>query len=268
MGAAGVYLGGLSDEAAAASSAAMVERDFFAALCDESPNVLFLLDENFEVTDCNRSSLAFMGCDDKRALARIVTDRIAADFPRSLSGGVFAESAVKKLREAARDGNACFESVITARGENRNVMVCLKRVPSPGGYAILAGLADLTEQTRLRDDFYHRDRLFECVSRAAVILLSSGAANAENSRRKAMEIMGRCVDADRIYVWFNRSIGGRAHYVVECGWRRQGLVDDALTPEGAFAYEDSIPEWEDTLKRGSCVNGPLSGMSPRARERL
>jgi hemerythrin-like metal-binding protein len=268
MGAAGVYMGVLSDEYAAASSAISGERDFFAALFDESPNVLFLLDENFEVTDCNRSAMSFMDCNDKRALAKILTERIANDFPRWLRDGVIAESTAKKLREAARDGHACFESVISAGGGDRNVMICLKRVPSPGGFMILVDVADQTELSSLRNDFYHRDRLFECVSRAAVILLSSGAASVENARRKAMEIMGRCVDADRIYVWLNRSIKGRAHYVMKCGWQRQGLSDDMLTPEGAFAYEESIPEWEETLKRGSCVNGPLSGLSQRVRERL
>jgi len=112
-------------------------------------------------------------------------------------------------------------------------------------------------------------RLLKAVNSAATVLLSADENEFEKSLREGMELMARCMDVDRIYIWQNEMKDSVLHYVQKFEWlNNTGLRGNTVRSLTGFLYSESIPEWEPKFIRGECVNGPLADLSQTERERL
>jgi PAS domain-containing protein len=240
---------------------------FFSSVFECDPHIVLLLDENFNVTDCNPATLEFMGSCDKQSLLEGLSARLKSGIPMRMPDGVSGVSSLDMLKKASSDGTARFDTVFRVKERDFTLSVVFKRISLENESAIAGYIVDVSDLYRMRDDLGYRDRLLNVVNRAALILLSSGDAG--DSLQKAMGIMGRSIDIDRIYIWANRVSGGLLHYVCEYEWFGAGARSvEYSASEFDFSYADSIPEWEGKLRKGECVNGPLPDLSPRERERL
>ncbi|GHV84708.1 hypothetical protein AGMMS50230_03160 [Spirochaetia bacterium] len=120
-----------------------------------------------------------------------------------------------------------------------------------------------TENERVnsaRDDLMYRGRLLRMVNRVAELLLYAETESPEENFEEAMEVMVRCISADRMYIWRNQEINGTLHYVQEYEWI---AVDkgNSLKDATGFAYINTIPPWEEKFSRGEIVNGPVKNLS-------
>jgi len=112
-----------------------------------------------------------------------------------------------------------------------------------------------------------KNRLLEMVAAISEILLTSEASNLEKTLLEAMELMARCVDVDRMHIWENRIVGGKAMYEQQYEWLRDR--EDTKTPhtDSRYLYEETLPDWESLFSAGNCINGPL-GSLPEAEYRF
>ncbi|MDR1318514.1 MAG: response regulator, partial [Treponema sp.] len=86
---------------------------------------------------------------------------------------------------------------------------------------------------------------------------------------RTMELLVRCVDADRMYIWRNRMIEGRLHYMQEYEWlSEKASRENSVVAKSGYAYIDSIPEWESKFRAGECVNGAIGLLSENERKTL
>ena len=102
----------------------------------------------------------------------------------------------------------------------------------------------------------NQHRLISVVNDAAVLLLESDAENYWEALTRSMEMICRCIQVDRVYLWQNTSRrGGKLYYRQACKWMHEDWkMDDALFE---FAYADTIPHWEGVLSQGKTLNGPF-----------
>jgi signal transduction histidine kinase/ActR/RegA family two-component response regulator len=105
-----------------------------------------------------------------------------------------------------------------------------------------------------------KNKLLEMVAVTSEILLTSEASNLEKTLMEAMELMARCVDVDRMYIWKNRFYGRILIYEQQYEWLKN--KDDKKIPraEPQYSYKDTLPEWESRLSAGKYVNGPVSSI--------
>jgi len=105
-----------------------------------------------------------------------------------------------------------------------------------------------------------KNKLLEMVAATSEILLTSDASNLEKTLLEAMELMGNCVDIDRMYIWKNRYHGRMLIYEQQYEWLKN--MDDKKIPraEPQYFYRDTLPEWERSLSAGKYVNGPVSSI--------
>ena len=106
-----------------------------------------------------------------------------------------------------------------------------------------------------------RDRLLNMANRVAVVLLDADTeAEFEASLVECFELIGSCVDADRIHIWRNEEIDGVTHFVQQCRWQSESGNQKKPVPlRMKFPYGDK-PEWENMFIRKGYINGPLSKM--------
>jgi hemerythrin-like metal-binding protein len=118
-----------------------------------------------------------------------------------------------------------------------------------------------------RDDLFSRGRLLQMVNQVAELLLYAETGHTEENFKSAMELMARCTDADRMYIWRNRLIDGKLHYIQEYEWI-SSMPEKTLKAKTGYAYLDSLPAWEEKFSRGEIISGPLTSLSKEEQERL
>ncbi|MDR1862995.1 MAG: response regulator [Treponema sp.] len=99
----------------------------------------------------------------------------------------------------------------------------------------------------------YREKLLSVVNEAAAVLLSSDDEVHETALRKGMELIGVCVDLDRINIWKNIDKDGKPYYRRLYSWSREA---ENLPPE-EHAYRDTLPGWEGMLASGRSITGPV-----------
>jgi hemerythrin-like metal-binding protein len=119
--------------------------------------------------------------------------------------------------------------------------------------------------SQARDELFYRGKLLRMVNRVAELLLYAETKHPEDNFKEAMEVMVRCIDADRMYIWRNRTINGKLNYFQEYEW-----IDalDAKNARGDYYYHDSIPAWEEKFAKNEIVNGPLKSLSEMEQKTL
>jgi len=106
-------------------------------------------------------------------------------------------------------------------------------------------------------------RLLHALNRVTAVLLATrDEDNLEASILQGMEVVGRCVNSDRVLMWRNETIGGELFYVQQQQWISAISREHTGIPLGAkFAYRDT-PNWVSKFLRGECINSPLSQLPP------
>ena len=112
-----------------------------------------------------------------------------------------------------------------------------------------------------------RCNLVNVINNAAVLLLESDTLDYLNAMHRGMEIIGRCIEVDRIIVWQNSlKDDGKLYHRQMYKWRNEGIKDDDFFLE--FSYLDALPDWGDLFLRGENINGPISGQPEKERALL
>ena len=105
------------------------------------------------------------------------------------------------------------------------------------------------------------NKLYKVVTEAAEILLSSETDDINSTLYRAMELMARCVDVDRMYIWRNRLINGKPCYEQVYEWLSGNGSDTSLISKSGRSYIDAIPEWNQLFLEGKYINGSLSTLA-------
>jgi signal transduction histidine kinase/DNA-binding response OmpR family regulator len=116
-------------------------------------------------------------------------------------------------------------------------------------------------------EILNQDRLLLAVNEAAMVLLTPDDSQFKNALQKGMEMMARCVDIDRVQIWKNSAGDGILFYTEVCEWVKGAYLENAPGMK-QFSYQDTLPEWEETLSQGKLIGGVLRNMQEKARERL
>ncbi|MDR2589552.1 MAG: response regulator [Oscillospiraceae bacterium] len=120
---------------------------------------------------------------------------------------------------------------------------------------------DLDEQKTMMNEIKRRDKLLNSMNLAASILLGSETVDFEDDLMRCMSIMGRAVDAHRVYIYTNNVKNGELCFSQLYQWVEDFLpiLDSSQTND--VSYNDNLSDWEEVLRKGECVNGIAKDMS-------
>ncbi|WP_461248741.1 GAF domain-containing protein, partial [Treponema sp. R6D11] len=100
------------------------------------------------------------------------------------------------------------------------------------------------------------------VNSAAIILLSSNNVGSfEYSMMRSFELVGRCLDVDRVQIWCNEMLEGEMHYVLRYEWISEFGEKCKSVPMGLHFPYSMKKEWEDLFLCGDHINTPIKDMS-------
>jgi len=112
-------------------------------------------------------------------------------------------------------------------------------------------------------------RLLDTVNTAATILLARNENVAfETTLSKSLELVGRCLEVDRVQIWRNELINFESHFVLRYEWLSDYGKNCVQVPYGLHFPYSMKKEWERQFLLGNNVNSPLSGLSEEDRDFL
>ena len=114
------------------------------------------------------------------------------------------------------------------------------------------------EKTR---EIRERDRLLFTVNGLTDLLL---AADVKRGIREIMqpglELIGRCMDADRVQIWQSKTVNGDLSYVHMYQWLSEEGRRKPLVPIGLGLKYREFPAWEERLLSGEWIDTPVSSL--------
>ena len=114
-----------------------------------------------------------------------------------------------------------------------------------------------------------RDRLLRTVNDAATVLLTAEEEkNFEKALLHGMELIGHCLEVDRVQIWRNDMADGALYFVHTYEWLSDIGRQKIPVPLGLRFPYSAKPEWERKFARGEYLNGPLSTLPPDDQEML
>jgi PAS domain-containing protein len=209
-------------------------------------------DRNFNFLDCNQSIMNLFGLSNKQEYFDRFYDLLPEYQP---DGRPSRETADELVRKTFADGYCRFEWLHqNLSGEPIPCEMVLVRVMHKDDFMIIAYTRDLRE-------IRHRENLLNTVNSVANVLLSVKDEKLfETSLIKSFELVGNCLDVDRVQIWRNEVIDGELHFVNRYEWLSEYGRNSAAVPIGLHFPYSLKPKWKSLFLRGAHINTPLSGL--------
>ncbi|MCL2224121.1 MAG: response regulator [Defluviitaleaceae bacterium] len=107
-----------------------------------------------------------------------------------------------------------------------------------------------------------REMLLSTVNQTAKILLTADENNALKAIMEGMEIVGHCVDVDRVQIWRNEVIDGELSFVMRYEWLSDIGKEKVEVPLGLHSPYSKHTRWYDMFLRRESINAPISTLPP------
>ncbi|MCL2793269.1 MAG: response regulator [Spirochaetaceae bacterium] len=141
-----------------------------------------------------------------------------------------------------------------------------KYIDWPGGKKVhIQHSVDITDAKQMQETLKQNNILLNTVNHAAEVLLTNDVENSLDSLMAGMELVGRCLDLDRVQIWLNEIIDNVPVVVHRYEWLSEIGQQRAEVPIGLKFSHTEIFRWKEMFLRGEYINTPLSEL-PQAEQ--
>ena len=112
--------------------------------------------------------------------------------------------------------------------------------------------AELNQRT---NEMESHNKLRVIINNVAVLLLESDTLDYSNAMYQGMEMVGKCLEVDRVIVWQNvHSDDGKIFHKQICLWTGENVSGEGLME----MHQEELPNWIIPVSQGVIINGPIS----------
>jgi len=215
--------------------------------------------DDFSYFECNESALNLFGLSSKQEYL----EKFFQLSPEYQPDGILSSEKIAKFDAITMaDGYCRFEwTHRKLNGEPIPCEIILVRVKFDNDFYIAGYIRDLTEIKKMINEIEQRERMLSMVNNAAGVLLSvNDEKSFETSLLKSFELVGSCMDIDRVQIWCNEVTDGELYFVHRYEWLSDYGRNTKPVPIGLRQPTSLRPEWGDIFLSGKHVTGMVSMM--------
>jgi len=234
---------------------------------DSMPLGANIHNKNFEFFDCNDSAVKMFGFSSKK---EYLENFHLLSPERQPDGKLSSELMSELLDKTYNEGSCRFEWMHQRPdGEPIPCEITLVRTKHNDEFIVTSYMRDLRNLKQMIIKTRERERLLNTVNSAAGLLLSvNDEKSFKNSLLKSFELIGLCMDVDRVQIWRNETIDGELHFVHRYEWLSERGKNSVRLPAGLHFPYSAKPEWKSLFLHGEYINAPLSDLPEEDREFL
>jgi len=234
---------------------------------DSTPLCTNFLDKNFNVIDCNKNAMEMFGLSRKQDYIEKFPDLSPEYQP---DGSLSQEKGNKMIIKSLEEGHCTFEwQHQKLNGEQIPCMVSLVRAKFRNDYIIIGYTRDLREQTQMTMELQRRTHLLDTVNTIASILLANNdMAVFDSSIIKCFELIGHCMDVDRVYIWRSEIIDNEQYFSQRYEWLSSYGKKCRKIPKNLQFPPKIKKEWTEKFRRNEYIIAPISKLHQDDRDFL
>jgi len=264
-----VYLQDLRPLKAAMEKAHKLEmNERIQLMFNATPLIIEYWDKDYNPIECNQTALDFYGFSCKEEYKERLIKVTSYSHPDS--GVPFWELWNERLKEIFESGSGSFDFMErTQDGDTVFTKVYGIRMRYNDDLVVVTYSNDVTQLKEnehavavSQEALRYREKLLHTVNQAAEVLLSANNKDTLKALMTGMEIVGRCLNVDRVQIWRNELIDGELCFVMRYEWLSEIGKRKIEVPIGLNAPYKNWPEWLDMFRRGESMNSPISKLSP------
>jgi diguanylate cyclase (GGDEF)-like protein len=126
---------------------------------------------------------------------------------------------------------------------------------------------EIAELIQKQKTLEHENAILLAISSISSILLQMSNDTFEGDLLRSMEIMGEAAEVNRVYIWQNHTKDGDMYASQIYEWASGAEAQQGKDIVHDVPYKD-IPVWGQTLAKGECINGLVSGFSANTKKIL
>ena len=236
-------------------------------LIDAAPYVTALWDDTGKVISVSDQARDLFGIPD----VQLIVDGLFSISPEFQPCGTpTPEKAAEQIGRAFKEDFVQFEWMHkTAKGEPLPAECTFKHFTRKGKDMLVSYTKDLREikaaeekKQKAQDALEYREKLLNTVNQAAEALLTANEEDTMKALITGMEVVGRCLDVDRVQIWRNEEIDGQLHFVMRHEWLSGFGKERTKIPIGLSCPYSERPGRLETFLRGESINTPISKLTP------
>ena len=224
-----------------------------------------IMDKNLNIIDCNENAVKLFGISDKQEYINRFFD-LSPEYQSD--GKLSKEKANEMVSRALKDGSYIFEWM--HQKFNQEQIPCeitLVRVKYKNDYIVVGYSRDLREEKQMIGEIQQRTRLLDTVNTIAAILLANNdMAVFETSIIKCFDLIGHCMDIDRVQIWRNEIIDDEPYFVLGHKWLSDYGEGCRPIPNGLHFPYSVKKEWVEKFLHKEYINAPLCELSKEDQE--
>ena len=116
-----------------------------STMLEANPQMSVLIDNKFNVVDCNPAALLFMGYENKEDFIKGFFERFTKSLPDIQPDGRVSIPVSERIKLAAKDGYNKVETEVNMGGITKNLLVEMVRIPYGSSFAVIVYAYDMTE---------------------------------------------------------------------------------------------------------------------------
>ena len=240
---------------------------------DATPLIIEYWDKDYNPIDCNETTLKFYDLTCKQEYKK---NRVNAQFHTYTEESATIKLWNAHLNEIFMTGSGSFEIIEKLPSGNLAFLkVRGMRMKYNEDYVVVTYTVNETslieserEVVKTRVALDYREKLSDTINQVAKILLTSNEDNFFGTLTEGMEVVGRCVNVDRVQIWRNEMIDGQLHFVMRYEWLSELGKEKIEVPIGLSAPYSDWPHWYDMFLRGKSINTPIVELPTDAAEFL
>ena len=118
------------------------------------------------------------------------------------------------------------------------------------------------EHLKMMNELVLRDNLLYLVNSVSAMMFTAVTKEDFNiSLSGSLDLMGRCVDADRLQIWQNLDVEGELHFILKYQWLSDlGQTKRSPPINHIFPYRD-FPGWEDKFSKCEYINSTYANLN-------
>jgi signal transduction histidine kinase/CheY-like chemotaxis protein len=231
--------------------------DYTQILFNATPISCTLWSKDLKSINCNDETLKMLKLKNKEEFSRKFAEMAPAFQP---SGENSVEGSKMRLIKAFEEEYSRFEWMHELPGgEPLPCEITLVRVKHKDEYLVAGFMRDLREFKQTMDEVKKRDEQLRSVNNAAAILLDSSIDNFEEQLHSSVGMMAKAVKVDRVYIMKALYDSDSMYGTHLFEW------SERISPKRPTETKEStsgsiLPDWQETLARGECINSTVSEM--------
>ena len=227
---------------------------------NETPLATTFFDKDFNIIDCNQNAVDMFGLSTFDEYKEQFFDFLPEYQP---DGEGSKEKAFRLVYRTLEEGIVNSDWIHKKPGgEEIPCKVTLVRVGYRNDFIVVGYARDLREEIKLQRAAEQQMRLLDTVNTTAAILLANNDKNIfESSLLKCFDLIGNCLDVDRVQIWRNETFENDAHFVLRYEWQSEYGKKCRPIPIGLHFPYSLKKEWAQKFSHGEHINAPVAKLS-------